>query len=108
MLKMVHREMIDFMLHHRTFTQILHFVKYYCDNRSSPPKRQNNTDETEVMYMWVTQFFLVSRAAQAFTMDTIAATAFGLELNSQKDPDNPFVKMGKKAFDFSIFNPFFK
>ncbi|XP_069131273.1 cytochrome P450 3A24-like [Argopecten irradians] len=28
----------------------------------------------------------------AFTMDVIARTAFGLEINSQKDPNDPFIK----------------
>ena len=29
-------------------------------------------------------------------MDVIARTAFGLELNTQKEKDNPFVKMAHK------------
>ena len=40
-------------------------------------------------------------------MDVIANTAFGLKIDSQKDKNNQFVKMAKKIFEFSIFNPIF-
>ena len=40
-----------------------------------------------------------------FTMDVIASTAFGLKIDSQKDKNNQFLKMAKKIFEFSIFNP---
>lgn len=33
----------------------------------------------------------------AFTMDVISSTAFGIEVNSQKEPNNRFVYYGKKA-----------
>ncbi|CAC5390967.1 CYP3A [Mytilus coruscus] len=33
----------------------------------------------------------------AFTMDVIASTAFGIEVNSQREPNNRFVYYGKKA-----------
>ncbi len=45
--------------------------------------------------------------AGSYTMDVIASTAFGLQIDSQKDKDNSFVRMAKKAFDFSMFNPVF-
>lgn len=38
----------------------------------------------------------------AFTMDVIASTAFGLKIDSHNDPNNHFVKMARKAFDFSF------
>ena len=37
------------------------------------------------------------RAAGYFTMDTIGSTAFGLMIDSQGDPDNPFIKMANKS-----------
>ena len=37
-------------------------------------------------------------------MDVIASTAFGLKVNSQKDPNNEFVRMAKKAFEFNFFS----
>lgn len=40
----------------------------------------------------------------AFTMDVIASTAFGVEVDSLNDVNNVFVKMAKKAFDFSFSN----
>ena len=39
-------------------------------------------------------------------MDVIGATSFGIEVDSLKNPNNDFVKMAKKIFDFSIFSPF--
>ena len=45
--------------------------------------------------------------AGAFTMDTIASTGFGIQLDSQTDKDNEFIKMGKKGFDFSFKSPAF-
>ena len=39
-------------------------------------------------------------------MDVIASTAFGIDVNSQKDPDNMFVAMAKKAFNVSFQSPF--
>ena len=38
-------------------------------------------------------------------MDTIASTAFDLELDSQNDPNNPFVKYAEKVFNISIPQP---
>ena len=42
-----------------------------------------------------------SRFVGSYTMDVIASTAFGLDVQSQQDPNNQFVKMGKKILDFS-------
>ncbi|XP_078609010.1 cytochrome P450 3A21-like [Branchiostoma floridae x Branchiostoma japonicum] len=41
----------------------------------------------------------------AFTMDVIARTAFGTEIDSQRNPQDPFVLMGRKAFNFKFSSP---
>ncbi|XP_078609011.1 cytochrome P450 3A8-like [Branchiostoma floridae x Branchiostoma japonicum] len=41
----------------------------------------------------------------AFTMDVIARTAFGTEIDSQRNPQDPFVLMGRKAFDVKLSSP---
>ncbi len=51
--------------------------------------------------------FEVKDYAGSYTMDVIASTAFGLQIDSQKDKDNTFVQMAKKTFDFDVFNPAF-
>ncbi|KAK1784619.1 hypothetical protein P4O66_003305 [Electrophorus voltai] len=40
-----------------------------------------------------------------FTMDVIASVAFGIHVDSQKNPDNPFVHHASKFFSFSFFRP---
>ncbi|KAH3706709.1 hypothetical protein DPMN_066097, partial [Dreissena polymorpha] len=40
-----------------------------------------------------------------FTMDVIARTAFGIETNSYKNPDDPFIAHGKRVFSSPVFNP---
>lgn len=37
-----------------------------------------------------------------YTIDTIATSAFGIEINSMQDTQNDFFKMGKAATYFSI------
>ncbi|XP_041471008.1 cytochrome P450 3A4-like [Lytechinus variegatus] len=43
----------------------------------------------------------------SFVMDTVGSCAFGLDIDSQSDPDNPFVKHAKRAFTFDFKNPLF-
>ncbi|KAK2160067.1 hypothetical protein LSH36_141g09037 [Paralvinella palmiformis] len=43
--------------------------------------------------------------AGAFTMDVIASTCFNIDVNSKNDRNNIFVRMTKRLFNFSIFNP---
>lgn len=41
----------------------------------------------------------------AFTMDVIARTMFGLQIDSQTNPNNTFITYAKKLFTFSFFHP---
>ena len=47
-----------------------------------------------------------SRVFGAYTMDVIASTMFGLDIDSQNGPDNPFVRHAKSAFNVGLSNPF--
>ena len=38
-------------------------------------------------------------------MDVVASTGFGLQIDSQTNKDDPFVKYAKMAFDITIFSP---
>ncbi|KAL3842938.1 hypothetical protein ACJMK2_020911, partial [Sinanodonta woodiana] len=40
----------------------------------------------------------------AFTMNTICSTGFGLQVDSQSNPDDPFVKNAKKALNINFGN----
>ncbi|XP_038052560.1 cytochrome P450 3A29-like [Patiria miniata] len=40
----------------------------------------------------------------SLTLDTIGNCAFGMEVNCQDDPNNPFLENSKKIFDFSFMN----
>ncbi|XP_071509405.1 cytochrome P450 3A9-like [Diadema antillarum] len=42
-----------------------------------------------------------------FVMDSVARCAFGLDVNSQKDPTHPFVTNAKRIFDPSSATPYF-
>ncbi|KAJ8019802.1 Cytochrome P450 3A11 [Holothuria leucospilota] len=41
---------------------------------------------------------------QCKDMDVVATTFFGMQIDSQKNPDDPFVKHAKEAVSFSFFN----
>jgi len=43
--------------------------------------------------------------AGCYTMDVIASTAFGLDLNSRSDENNDFVKYAKMAFEVNLKHP---
>lgn len=49
-------------------------------------------------------FVHLSRYCSAYTMDVIASTGFGLRIDSHNDPNNMFVQMANKLFDFSATN----
>lgn len=38
-------------------------------------------------------------------MDTIAITAFGLDIDSQKNAADPFVQHAKRVFSFQLISP---
>jgi cytochrome P450 family 3 subfamily A len=41
----------------------------------------------------------------AFSMDVIASVAFGLDIDSQRDPDDPFIHHARKSFKPNMKNP---
>ena len=43
--------------------------------------------------------------ASAYAMDVIAYTTYGIELDTQSDPDNMFVTKSKKALDITLRSP---
>ncbi|XP_041746557.1 thromboxane-A synthase [Coregonus clupeaformis] len=49
--------------------------------------------------------FDIHRCFGCFTMDVIASVAFGTQVDSQKDPNDPFVHHAQKFFSFSFFRP---
>ncbi|XP_035678196.1 cytochrome P450 3A21-like [Branchiostoma floridae] len=49
--------------------------------------------------------FDTKKLTGAFTMDVIARTAFGTEIDSQRNPQDPFVLMGRKAFNVEFSSP---
>ncbi|KAM6926464.1 thromboxane-A synthase isoform 1-T4 [Lycodopsis pacificus] len=49
--------------------------------------------------------FDIHRCFGCFTMDVIASVAFGTQVDSQKNPDDPFVRHAQMFFSFSFFRP---
>ncbi|XP_046870586.1 thromboxane-A synthase isoform X2 [Hypomesus transpacificus] len=49
--------------------------------------------------------FDIHRCFGCFTMDVIASVAFGTQVDSQNDPEDPFVHHAQKFFSFSFFRP---
>ncbi|XP_039345853.1 thromboxane-A synthase isoform X3 [Mauremys reevesii] len=49
--------------------------------------------------------FDIQRSYGCFTLDVVASVAFGTHVDSQKNPDNTFVKNCKKFFEFSMLRP---
>ncbi|KAG5845175.1 hypothetical protein ANANG_G00136040 [Anguilla anguilla] len=50
--------------------------------------------------------FDIHRCFGCFTMDVIASVAFGTQVDTQKNPDDPFVNHAQKFFSFTFFQPF--
>ena len=57
---------------------------------------------TEIVLQCFYVLTCLSRYTGCLSMDVIASTAFGLELNSQEDHEHPFVVHAKKAFKFTL------
>ncbi|XP_063053286.1 thromboxane-A synthase-like, partial [Engraulis encrasicolus] len=51
------------------------------------------------------QSFDIHKCFGCFTMDVIASVAFGLQVDSQSNPNDPFVFHAQKFFSFSFFRP---
>lgn len=49
--------------------------------------------------------FDIHRCFGCFTMDVIASVAFGTQVDSQNNPDDPFVHHAQKFFSFTFFRP---
>ncbi|XP_068168825.1 thromboxane-A synthase isoform X2 [Antennarius striatus] len=49
--------------------------------------------------------FNIHKCFGCFTMDVIASVAFGTQLDSQNNPDDPFVCYSQMFFSFSFFRP---
>ena len=55
--------------------------------------------------LYVIDFNQFYRYTGAFTMDVIARTAFGIEIDSQLNKDNPFVVHAHKTMNQNFFRP---
>ncbi|XP_041966892.1 thromboxane-A synthase isoform X2 [Alosa sapidissima] len=51
------------------------------------------------------QTFDIHKCFGCFTMDVIGSVAFGMQVDSQNDPNDPFVHHAQKFFSFSFFRP---
>ncbi|XP_040451521.1 thromboxane-A synthase isoform X2 [Falco naumanni] len=49
--------------------------------------------------------FDIRRCYNCFTLDVVGSVAFGTEVDSQKNPDDPFVKNCRTFFEMSLFKP---
>lgn len=49
--------------------------------------------------------FDIQRCYSCFTLDVVGSVAFGIEVDSQKNPDDPFVKNCRTFFEMSLFKP---
>ena len=52
--------------------------------------------------------FLNFSVFRGYTMDVICSTGFGIEVDSQRNPDNPFIKYAKEFLEVEVAgNPIF-
>ncbi|KAG7244445.1 hypothetical protein INR49_030097 [Caranx melampygus] len=61
----------------------------------------NNLD----VYAESGEAFDIHKCFGCFTMDVIASVAFGTQVDSQNNPDDPFVRHAQMFFSFSFFRP---
>lgn len=61
-------------------------------------------DNLEV-YAESNEAFDIHKCFGCFTMDVIASVAFGTQVDSQNNPDDPFVHHAQMFFSFSFFRP---
>lgn len=73
--------------------------------RMAPQMNQCSRLLTDNLRKTCGQPFAVTEYMGAFSLDVIASTAFGLDIDSQKDPNDPFIKHSKTAFSPKIRNP---
>lgn len=50
-------------------------------------------------------YYSQRRCYNCFTLDVVGSVAFGTEVDSQKNPDDPFVKNCRTFFEMSLFKP---
>lgn len=50
-------------------------------------------------------YLIQYRCYGCFTLDVVGSVAFGTQVDSQKNPDDPFVKNCKKFFEISLLRP---
>ena len=48
--------------------------------------------------------YIYYRYAGSFTMDVIASTSFSIDVDSQNNKNNVFVRMAKKLMDTTVFS----
>ncbi|XP_033824482.1 thromboxane-A synthase [Periophthalmus magnuspinnatus] len=57
------------------------------------------------VYAESNEAFDIHKCFGCFTMDVIASVAFGTQVDSQNNPDDPFVRHAQMFFSFSFFRP---
>ncbi|CAL9697376.1 unnamed protein product [Knipowitschia caucasica] len=57
------------------------------------------------VYAEANEAFDIHKCFGCFTMDVIASVAFGTQVDSQNNPDDPFVHHAQMFFSFSFFRP---
>lgn len=56
----------------------------------------------DIIFLNITYFYCFYRLQQALTMDLILSAVFGLQANSQDNPDDPFISAARQALKQSF------